>query len=207
MDNTESEVRHTVFIRVCLLSVGIVLLFFSIAVAKLSTSPSIDSRDGVAIFSKTQGSAVDEIERSSKFKEVSKQLEFMVWKRERQALVSELTGLLHDEINIKPFDAALWRDLSFVYKHADVSQNDRAWVLQQAATLQKWNIPARTILAHHCVNEYAAFQQSAERLCDELIRALPLTTGVANLARKVGVSQITMQSVLEQEGLLNKVQP
>jgi len=187
-----------------LLSVAVGLLYFSYSLARYSNTSTIDPSRNVALFSDHDRSESEKREWRSKVKEISEQLEFMVWKPERQALLAELIELQQNAINANPFDATLWRDLGFIYRDSKVTMKDRVWALTQAAKLQKWNQAARFQLAHHCVNDYRAFQQDAEKLCDELISALPLTPSLAYLARKVGVSERDMQGVLEQEGLLKE---
>jgi len=199
MNNAQSDGRRPLIWRALLLSVAVGLFYFSYSLARYSNTNTIDPSRNVALFSNYDRSESDKRQWRSKVKEISEQLEFMVWKRERQALLAELIDLQQSAINANPFDASLWRDLGFIYR-----DSNRVWALKQAAKLQKWNQAARFQLAHHCVNDYRVFQQDAEKLCDELISALPLTPSIANLARKVGVSEREMRAVLEQEGLLKE---
>lgn len=199
--------RQTVIGRICLLSCVVGLLTLSVSLAKYAASGSIGSKHGVTLFLNPQNQSDLSAQRRSRVTEISKQLEFMVWKRERRALLTEQSELLHAEINANPFNFASWRELTFIYKYANAPATEKIWALRQATSLQKWYELDRYALTHHCVVEYSTFQQFEDRLCSELIRALPLTLHRASLARRMGVTEALLESVLEQEGLSIQEQP
>ncbi len=165
------------------------------------SSRSLEPETGKVFGNLTELSSEVARRRKIKTQQLFKRLEYMVWERERKSLAIELSQLLQDDINLAPFNAQAWRDLTFVTKFSSMPMEQRAWVLERAVILSKWNVAELTKLTHHCVNEYRAFQQSAEALCDGLIRQLSTNTHLPVLAKQLGVPPTVLVSVLEAEGL------
>jgi hypothetical protein len=141
------------------------------------------------------------LERDKRIEVITKQLEFMVWERERSALHRELASLLKHNINDKPFDPYLWRSLTFVQADLLVPIEERAWTLGQAWKLLNWNHSERFVLAHHCFKSFDEFRVVSPTLCSEIIRNLPWTSNRAVLASFVGVEEQRLEQVLAMEGI------
>jgi len=174
----------------------------SVLLFRFSHNPTLAANDGINLIGPIDLVKVGSTNQlRSEMDEISRTLGFMVWERERESLGNQLSSKLRQQINARPFDPVLWRDLTFVNKIAPTSMRERAWVLSQAAALQKWNEPQRILLTHHCVEEYVEFQKTAPQLCDELLRELPEQPSLKTLADKMNVSLSKLRSALDAEDL------
>lgn len=129
----------------------------------------------------------------------SKGLEFMVWKQERNALSGELSQLLWERINLDPYDGLNWLQLIYLQKQTDASIAERAWTLERATTLLKWNIEDRLTLIHYCLSEYAELIKVVPDTCSSLISNLPSQWSQELKAEKAKVGLDVLRSVLALE--------
>ena len=129
----------------------------------------------------------------------SKGLEFMVWDRERQELNLKLSKLLQRRINLTPFNGPLWGQLASLQKQSGESDGDRAWVLQRASTLLRWNFNHRTELSHYCIVGYYEFQTVSADLCSSLLLNLPANFPLERIARVANVKPNDLRAVLALE--------
>ena len=103
----------------------------------------------------------------------SKGLEFMVWSHERLELSRDLNEMLHLRINFSPFNGNLWSQLSYLQRDAGISISERAWTIERASRLLRWNFNQRSKISHYCIAEYAQFEPVSPELCTSLISNLP----------------------------------
>ncbi|MFT4634929.1 MAG: hypothetical protein ACI9OI_000718 [Chitinophagales bacterium] len=103
----------------------------------------------------------------------SKGLEFMVWSHERLELSRNLSEMLHKRINFSPFNGNLWSQLSYLQRDAGVSISERAWTIERASRLLRWNFNQRSKISRYCITEYAQFELVSPELCSSLISNLP----------------------------------
>lgn len=139
--------------------------------------------------------------QSSEIDELSKQLTFMVWPQERQALALDLRRRLHREINQAPFNGYLWRQLSFAQKHTGLDFLERIWTIDNARLLNRWNIQENFVLSHHCFLDYARFNQVSDDFCGKVLADLPKLKSSEQLARRVGVNTARVKAVINEEGI------
>jgi len=130
-----------------------------------------------------------------------KQLEFMVWDRERQELGSQLSERLRSQINRTPFDGYLWRQLSYAEKEAGSNIQQQLWAVERASKFVRWNKRENFLLSHHCFNNYSQFKALASQFCSDSLHSLPESKNLAQLGIKVGVDTERVQAVLDQEGI------
>jgi len=129
----------------------------------------------------------------------SKSLEFMVWPQERRALSQALSQMVQQRIALDPFNGDLWLQLSYLQKDAGVNMNERAWTIERAARLLKWNINQRPKIGHYCVSEYTLFQQVIPALCSSLISNLPAFWTDSQKAAQLDVQLNDLKAVFELE--------
>ncbi len=135
----------------------------------------------------------------SLFESQARGLEFMVWERERRDLSHELSQLLWQRINLDPYYGANWLQLIFLQKEAGASSVERAWTLDRAATLLKWNIEDRLDISHYCIAEYADFIKLIADTCSSLILNLPPQWSDQRKADRTNVRLAVLRSVLALE--------
>lgn len=129
----------------------------------------------------------------------SKDLEFMVWNQERRKLSQELSESLRQRINLDPFNGALWLHLSYLQKDAGVSRADRAWTIERASKLLRWNFNQRSELSYHCISEYHEFRKVSADLCSSIILNLPSSWPDAQKANRANVKLSELHVVLALE--------
>jgi hypothetical protein len=126
-------------------------------------------------------------------------LEFMVWERERSDLSRELSQLLWQRINLDPYYGSNWLQLIYLQKEAGASSLERAWTLERAASLLKWNIQDRVLISHYCIAEYADFIKLIPDTCSSLILNLPSQWPDQHKADRTNVRLAVLRSVLALE--------
>lgn len=131
-----------------------------------------------------------------KAQELSKPLEFMVWPFERQKASKELQEIFHQQININPYDAYVWRKLSFVQSASGASYEERAWTMLKAVELGGWMTSERVLLTRHCVAEFNQFDNVIPGRCNGLIARLPNLLSVYTLSQKMGVKDSYLKWLL-----------
>lgn len=135
----------------------------------------------------------------SLFESQARGLEFMVWERERRDLSRELSHLLWKRINLDPYYGANWLQLIYLQKEAGASRLERAWTLERAASLLKWNIENRALISHYCIAEYADFIKLIPDTCSSLILNLPSQWPDPHKADRTNVRLAVLRSVLTLE--------
>lgn len=126
----------------------------------------------------------------------SKGLEYMVWRHERRNLSVRLSEILQQRINLDPFNGELWMQLNYFNKEAGVRYSDRAWAIERAAKLLKWNFDKRSLISHYCIIEYDDFHKVSPGLCASLISNLPKDWPDHQKAKKANVRLSDLQAAL-----------
>jgi hypothetical protein len=135
----------------------------------------------------------------SRLERESKGLEFMVWEQERGDLSRDLSQLLWQRINLDPYHGADWLQLTYLQKDAGASISERAWTLERAATLLRWNFEDRASVSHYCFTEYADFIKLIPDTCSSLILSLPPQWPDQHAAQRTNVRLNVLRSVLALE--------
>jgi len=184
------------------------VIIFLAALVSLSLAVSAFSAARLAKENNADGSPVSffafakpVVPRFTEIDLLAKQLKFMVWEAERRKLAYELSKRLRIQINITPFDAYLWRRLSYAERAAGHAIEQRIWTLERALMLAGWNDKERLILSHHCFLDYAQFGAYSSEFCSDILHDLPSIKSLTQLAHMVGVDSKRIQEVLAQEGL------
>ena len=187
--------------RITLLGYGLMLVFFGLASHAFTASEHVDQdnrkdlRGNLYLSSRVAKSA----DLASIIEIQSTDLEFMVWDHERRKLSRRLIELLRQRINIDPFDGGLWMQLMHLQADAGLSTTDRAWAIQRASKLLRWNVNERSELSYYCISEYVDFTSVAADLCSSIISNLPKKWSDPVQAAKAQVSLSDLKIVLSLE--------
>jgi hypothetical protein len=195
--------RDNTSIRASALCLGLafVVIFFFLAFSAFVASRVVDSDSRAEAGKNLYLSSNQSINRrlGHLLKSQSKGLEYMVWEQERGELSRSLSKILWQRINLQPLNGSNWLQLSSLQKDAGVSISDRAWTLERASTLLRWNINDTTRISHYCIAEHADFTKFIADLCSSLIAKLPSAWSDSYMAARVEVPLSVLQSVLALE--------
>ena len=118
---------------------------------------------------------------------LSAPLEFMVWPHERKMASIKLQAVLQQRINLDPFDAQVWRHLSFTQSYIQTPIEERIWTIATGVKLGGWQTSERLLFTRHCIAENESFELILPEFCRRLIEALPNDIPTSRLARDMGV--------------------
>ena len=131
-----------------ILSYILALLMFYLAVTAFIASMYIDKE----IYNHTapnlylDSDVLKDRQRASVIERESKGLEFMVWSHERSKLSQALIENLKARINFSPTNGRLWAQLVYLQRDAGVNLTERAWSIERAMRLSRWNFLMRSEL-------------------------------------------------------------
>jgi hypothetical protein len=196
-------IRDTASNRIAKLLIGWSLILISVALAfnAFLASRAIDADSQELLGSNFYISSKELRNRRliSQLESQSRGLEFMVWEQERSDLSKDLSELLWQRINLDPYHGANWVRLIYLQKEAGASIGERAWTLERAATLLKWNIEDRMRISYYCFSEYSDFITLIPDICSPLILNLPSQWSEKNAAERIKVPLEVLRSVLARE--------
>ena len=101
------------------------------------------------------------------------QLDFMVFDKEKNQAKQSLIKLLQAQINLYPFDSALWRELSYWQMNHKSSKTvsqayGRQWTFLVSKQLLQWNKHERPFLLSQCIRFIAEPLINVNRQCKQL---------------------------------------
>ena len=135
------------------------------------------------------------------------QLGFMVFDKEKNQLRQSLVKLLQTQINLYPFDSALWRQLSYLQmKHESNSLTasqayDRQWTFLVSKQMLQWNKHERPFLLSQCLRYIAKPLIDVNRQCKQLFDIELQEQSQSLLLKKLKLSPEQWQVVIEHYSL------
>ena len=135
------------------------------------------------------------------------QLGFMVFDKEKNQLRQSLIKLLQTQINLYPFDSALWRQLSYLQMKHESNRSaasqayDRQWTFLVSKQLLQWNKHERPFLLSQCLRYIAEPLIDVNRQCKQLFDIELQEQSQSLLLKKLKLSPEQWQVVIEHYSL------
>jgi len=127
--------------------------------------------------------------------ELRDQQSFMVFNKEKKLVERLLVNNLKEQINLRPFETQLWRELMFL-QVGDTNSDDSQWTFSVALKLMQWNPHEQITFLKRC--EYFTLDASVDvsKACAYLFREALLKDGVDSLARQLSIKKTYLKNVL-----------
>lgn len=138
--------------------------------------------------------------------ELREQYSFMVFKEERAKIKRQLMRNIQKQINVRPFDSLLWRELVFLQANDFLSINqstadEREWTFLVSNQLSQWNPHERVTLLKRCVLFSSDIEADVSTVCSRLFGNALHQKTVDSLSHKLNITKIDLQIVIEYFGI------
>ena len=139
--------------------------------------------------------------------ELREQYGFMVFKEERTKIERQLMRNIQKQINVRPFDSRLWRELIFLQANDFLSINqsssadEREWSFLVSKQLSQWNPYERITLLKRCVLFSSDIEADVGTVCSKLFDDALRKKTVDSLSHKLNITKSDLQIVIEYFGV------
>ena len=126
---------------------------------------------------------------------------YLTWPQERARIKQRLIPLLHQQINLVPYEADAWELLSSLEFSGRESETYQLWIFRQLLYRGAWDHSNVYANSYYCLYFDSKLSQLEQQSCRSVYKGLPMHLPVSRIAKRVGVDATVLGQVLARHGL------
>lgn len=181
-----------------ILAIVCAAISFCLAIFTFSAARTLGTTEfsGTHFFPRDHGAEFQKLELNAQ--EMRNRLEYMMFAKERDQSRLKLVRILQQQLNLTPYDGALWRELLFMSEGLDIADVERDEIFHTASTLFKWDYAQRVILSNKCVTQgQPEPSQRWQSICKDLLENLSGSFNLPELLRRMQVTEHALLDALK----------